>query len=127
MFSIFSRSAFSRQGSPWLMRFVMGCALTMTLVGCGGGGGSGSEDVDLRAVYDKVQACMTPTDVERLVGMAPSSSGSSGSRTWDSGNQRLFLSAARLDSGAFVVSALQWDLIGGGYLSKGFDIECGGL
>lgn len=88
----------------------------------GGGGGDSSDDVDLRAAYDRINRnCMTHADVEKAVGVSPSSSPNSGRRNWTAGNQRLDVTFARLDNGVYVSNGVQWRIIAGEELEKGFD------
>jgi hypothetical protein len=100
----------------------LAAVLTAGLAACGGGGG-GSDDVDLRAAYDRInRACMTISDVEKAVGVPPTSAPNDGNRIWTSGDQRLQVQFTPLDS-LIVAGAVTWDLIPGQQLTKGFGIQ----
>lgn len=97
------------------------------LTACGGGGGGGgSDDVDLRAAYDRInQECMTYSDVEKAVGRPADEAPHSGQRNWYSGNQALYVGFAQRGAKPAVISGVTWNVVPGGELVKGFEIECG--
>ncbi len=78
--------------------FVSGC------IG-GGGGGDSSDDVNLRAVYDRIQKGMDINDVELLVGV-PASAQSPVRRNWEIGGQGLYVGFADYDGRSLVSSAI---------------------
>ncbi len=103
------------------LRLALAAVLTAGLAACGGGGG-GSDDVDLRAAYDRInRTCMTHSDVVNAVGVEPSSAPNNENRIWRSGDQRLFVTFAVVDSGVFVINGAQWVLLPANELEKGFN------
>lgn len=111
-----------------LKRLIVGAAVALTLAACGGGGGGGSGDGDLRAAYDRInRACMTYSDIDQAVGSPANEMPSAGRRRWTAGNQDLTVIFAQLRSGTYVASSTTWNIVPGGELEKGFEIECGGI
>ncbi len=104
------------------LRLAWAAVLTAGLAACGGGGG-GSDDVDLRAAYDRINRdCMTIADVEKAVGVPPTSAPNDGNRIWTSGNQRLQVQFTKLDS-LIVAGVASWNLIPSQSIEKAFDIN----
>lgn len=103
-----------------LGRWAFGSAAALALAACGGGGGGDTAELDLRAAYDRVLEGMDHDEVNKAVGGAPLDV-SDFSRGWSSGDQRLYVTFARLFSGEFYVNGVQWNQIGGGELTKSFD------
>ena len=106
-----------------LGRLALGGTAALALAACGGGGGSdGESDLDLRAAYDRVLEGMNHEEVNKAVGGAPLQL-NDWTRNWKSGNEYLDVNFATLSSGEFYVVGVSWWKIGGGELTKTFDIN----
>jgi hypothetical protein len=117
-----------------MVRLGAATVLAAGLTACGGGGGGdSSDDVDLRAAYDRINRdCMTIAEVERAVGRSADETPSNSRRRWVSGNQSLSVTFAQLNSitfnsGTFVANGATWDIVPGGELEKGFQLNCPGV
>lgn len=77
-----------------LGRLALGGAAALVLAACGGGGGDGDSDagksIDLLAVFNRLEANMSPEEVTKLVGREANDIGNN-SRNWSEGNQSLYL------------------------------------
>jgi len=113
------------QEQKWTRRRVAAVGLmgmvTVFVSGCiGGGGGDSSDDndVDLRAMYDKIHGGMTHDEVTRIIGYQPQSI-SNATRIWDSGNQHLNVGFSEYN-GAWLTVGVRWWTSGGQELTKTF-------
>lgn len=92
---------------------------TVFVSGCiGGSGDSSDDDVDLRAMYDRIHEGMTHEEVSRVIGYQPQTA-SDATRIWDSGSQHLNVSFSRFD-GIWVTVGVLWWTSSGQELTKTF-------
>lgn len=77
-----------------LGRLALGGVAALGLAACGGGGGDGDSDagksIDLLAVFNRLEANMSPDDVTKLVGREANDIGNN-NRNWIEDNQSLYL------------------------------------